>query len=147
VSTRVIECPTRYEGAGPSLFLAGGITGCPDWQREMIAHLAKSRFDLLNPRRAAFPIADPSAADEQIRWEHEHLRRADAILFWFAAEQLQPIALYELGAWSMTKKPLFVGADPGYARRRDVEIQTGLVRPDVVVVSSLDELASHVLAA
>ncbi|WP_443041424.1 nucleoside 2-deoxyribosyltransferase domain-containing protein [Streptomyces sp. B21-083] len=38
------------------------------------------------------------AAREQTAWEYEHLRIADVILFWFRAEAVQPIALYELGA-------------------------------------------------
>jgi hypothetical protein len=139
-----VECPTDYGGGGPSLFLAGGITGCPDWQATMRALLADGPYTLLNPRRAAFPIHDPTAAEAQIAWEHAHLRKADAILFWFAAEQLQPIALYELGAWSMTQKPLFVGVHPDYARRQDVEIQTRLTRPEVIVAHTLESLAQQV---
>ena len=143
---RYVECPDDYDGDGPSLFLAGGITGCPDWQRRLRDELADTSLTLLNPRRAQFPIDDPRAAPVQIEWEHRHLRRATAILFWFAAEQLQPIALYELGAWSMTDKPLIVGAHPDYVRRDDVVIQTRLARPDVTVVDSLDALAATVRA-
>ncbi len=50
------------------------------------------------------------------RWEHDHLRRAKAIMFWFPSETLCPITLYELGAWTIlarqTGTKLFVGADP-----------------------------------
>ena len=28
---RYVEAPLRYDGPGPSLFLAGGVSGCPDW--------------------------------------------------------------------------------------------------------------------
>jgi len=142
-----VEAPVAYTGAGPSLFLAGGITDCSDWQAEARKRLAGSGFDLLNPRRANFPMDDPGAAEEQITWEHDHLRKADAILFWFPAGAVQPIALYELGAWSMTGKPLFVGADPGYARRPDVEIQTKLARPGLPVVSDLGALVQQVKAS
>lgn len=143
---RYIEAPNVYTPlpGERSLFLAGGITGCPDWQRAMVDSLADTSLALLNPRRARFPIDDPGAADSQITWEHEHLRSATAILFWFPHETLNPIVLYELGAWSMTKKPLFVGVHPQYQRRRDVEIQTRLARPDVPVVLSLEELARGV---
>jgi hypothetical protein len=143
----VIEAPERVgfkEGTTP-VFLAGGITCCPDWQQEMVRLLEDADLILLNPRRADFPIHDPDAAEEQIEWEHDHLRLADAVLFWFPCETLCPIVLYELGAWSMTGKPLFVGVHPDYARRRDVEIQTGLARPDVEVVHSLSELAAKVV--
>jgi len=141
-----IESPTRYQplAGEKALFLAGGITGCPDWQREMRQALGGTDWIALNPRRADFPIHDPNAALEQIAWEYEHLRKATAILFWFPCETICPIVLYELGAWSMTDKPLFVGVHPDYSRRRDVEIQTGLARSDVNVVYSLEELAAVV---
>ena len=74
------------------------------------------------------------------------LRVADAILFWFPQETLCPIVLYELGAWSMSGKTIFVGVHPAYSRRQDVEIQTGLVRPEVNVVYSLEELAAQVMS-
>src|SRR5262245_52117185 len=107
---RYIEALTEYIPADDvSLFLGGGISGCPDWQREIVTLLADTDLTLLNPRRAFFPIDDPSQAERQIEWEFRHLRLATAILFWFPRETLCPIALYELGAWSMTDKPLFVG--------------------------------------
>ncbi len=143
-----IESPTRLSrsrhGQGKALFLAGGITDCPDWQQEMRQRLENTDWVLLNPRRAHFPIHDPSATLAQISWEHEHLRKATAILFWFPCETICPIVLYELGAWSMTDKPLFVGVHPDYSRIRDVEVQTLLVRPDVNIVYSLEKLAEVV---
>jgi hypothetical protein len=138
------ECPETYSGNVPTLFLAGGIVGCPDWQAEMVAMLGDTDLVLLNPRRHDFPIHDPKAAEFQIKWEHEHLRKASAILFWFPCETLCPIVLYELGAWSMTDKTLLVGVHPEYKRRQDVEIQTRLVRPDVQIVHSLSELSQLV---
>jgi hypothetical protein len=142
---RIIEAPAEYEGGDVSLFLAGGITGCPDWQQEVIRLLADTDLTLLNPRRRAFPV-EADAATAQIIWEFRHLRKASAILFWFPREALCPIALYELGAWSMTDKPLFLGAHPDYERRHDLMIQTSLARPDVAVGDSLDALARAVRA-
>jgi hypothetical protein len=78
---RYVECPNDDDGDGPSLFLAGGITGCPDWQRQLRDELADTALTLLNPRRTQFPIGDPRAAPVQIEWEHRHLRRATAILY------------------------------------------------------------------
>lgn len=127
------------------VFLAGGIQSCPDWQQDMVTLLHETSATLLNPRRANFPIHDPTAAEAQIRWEHEHLRYADAILFWFPCETLCPIVLYELGAWSMIPhKPIFVGVHPAYKRRQDVEIQTRLTRNGVQIVHSLESLAEQV---
>lgn len=142
----VYEAPQRYDGNALSLFLAGGITGCPDWQQEMIAALKETRLVLFNPRRANFPIGDPSAAYEQIEWEHTYLRRATAISFWFPMDTLNPITLYELGAWSMrTEKRIFVGCHPEYKRKQDVMIQTKLVRPHVQVTESFQQLCEWIL--
>lgn len=144
---RYLEAPEKLERSFgyKSVFLAGGITNCPDWQQEIVELLRDTDLILLNPRRANFPIGDPSAAMEQITWEHDHLRKATAVLFWFPCETLCPIVLYELGAWSMTDKPIFVGVHPKYKRRQDVEIQTRLVRPDVEVVYNLEDLANLVI--
>lgn len=140
---RYIEAPTELYvlDDATSVFLAGGITGCPDWQSEIVDLLSDTNLVLLNPRRKDFPIDDPNAADEQIEWEHDHLRLADRILFWFPAATLCPIVLYELGAWSMTDKRLAIGIEPGYAREQDVRIQTKLARPEVPIVTSLEDLA------
>ena len=142
---KYVEAPDEYEPDGvPSVFLAGGISGCDPWQPRMAERLSPLDLVVLNPRRKHFPIDDPSAAEGQIRWEFRHLRRATARLFWFPSATLCPITLYELGASSVAPGPLFVGVDPAYARRRDVEIQTKLVRPDVRIVYSPDELAEQV---
>ena len=137
-----VEAPNQVVGNRISIFLAGGITGCPDWQSDIRARLRD--ILIFNPRRKDFPIGNPDAALEQIKWEHDYLRIAHAILFWFPCETLCPIVLYELGAWSMTDKPIFVGIHPNYQRRQDVEIQTKLVRPDVVMTYSIQGLAYSV---
>ena len=141
---KCIEVPTIYKGDKRSVFLAGGITGCPDWQSKLINLLRNEDIVIFNPRRKNFPIHDPTAAEEQIRWEYKYLRRANAVAFWFPKESVCPIALYELGALSMTNKPLFVGVHPDYPRRRDVEIQIKLARPDIKIVYKLSSLANQI---
>lgn len=141
-----VECPKnwiRLPGQF-AVFLAGGITGCPDWQKIMVGLLSITNYVVLNPRRANFPMGDSNAGGFQIRWEFEHLRKADLISFWFCKEAIQPIALYELGAWSMTDKPIIVGVEPGYARQLDVHIQTALVRPAVRILGTLEDLANEI---
>jgi hypothetical protein len=170
---RYLEAPRIYGcGAVPSplVFLAGGITGCPDWQKEARAALEKHDGTgeplwpcaILNPRREDFPMHDPDAAEEQITWEYQALRDADIILFWFCKETVQPIVLFELGAtmerhyyqdeddeldtapekrWGGDK--LVIGIEPGYAREQDVRVQVALRRGyRQVVHESLD----HVIA-
>lgn len=129
---------------GKTLFAAGGITGCPDWQAELYNHLQgfKEDWTFVNPRRPNFPMYDPSAAEEQIRWEYAALDKADAISFWFPKETLCPITLFELGKWIRSDKPLFIGTHLGYKRLLDVYIQTKLERPSIVVVSTITELSN-----
>lgn len=129
-----------------TLFLAGGISGCGDWQAEMIRMLEAeplSGWTILNPRRQDYRDS-PEEARRQIRWEYAHLAAADAVSFWFPSATLCPITLLELGRWSGIAKPIFVGVDPGYARKLDVEVQIGLVRPHVRIVHSLTELAARI---
>ncbi len=145
-AVRYVQAPQPYDGPGPILFLAGGISGCPDWQSEAAAMLRDTPgLTVLDPRRTAFDLADPASATEQIAWEYTHLRRADVILFWFApGGSVQPITLYELGVHVTRGTPLAVGADPGYPRRLDVEVQLALARPGLEVH---DTLAGTVRAA
>jgi len=119
----------------PVIFLAGGITGCEEWQTVVKHALEDKDVVILNPRRANFPIHDPNAAQEQITWEYNMLRKATCISFWFSKETIQPIVLYELGTWSMfmETKPLsclpeklIISIHPEYSRKQDVMIQSNL---------------------
>lgn len=143
-----VEAPEVFPSGGDyvTVFLAGGITGCPDWQMQMAILLTGTDLVLFNPRRADFPIDDPNASYEQIAWEHYHLHRADRILFWFPAENQAgcPIALFELGAWLRSDKHVAVGVEPGYVRGEDVRIQIELERPEITVVDTLEDLALEI---
>ena len=142
---RYVEALAEYDGPGPSVFLAGGISGTFDWQADVVARLADLPLVVLNPRRRDFPMDDPTAAQAQIEWEFRHLRRATAVLFWFPPETLCPIALYELGGRAQVcEQPLFVGTHPDYQRRLDVDVQLKLARPEVTVVSDTAALARQV---
>ena len=143
--------PQPVESYENSLFVAGAITGAPDWQSDFAHNLRDTDLILLNPRREIYDSLDPDALREQIRWEHDGLRNSSAISFWFPAGALCMISLYELGSWAHWRdengqpKPLFVAAQPNYARYDDVIIQLELERPDMQVLASLEELATQVL--
>lgn len=128
------------------LFLAGGISNCPDWQAVLIDDIkAIPNLTIYNPRRKNFPIGDPNAAEQQITWEFNHLRDADVVIFWFSKGSLNPIVLYELGMWgNSNNRPMIVGIDEGYERKQDVEIQTRLSRPEVPIVYSLEEMSEKI---
>lgn len=131
----LIVAPNHYHSRprSKSVFLAGGITGCPNWQAEAILCIRERlpEWDILNPRRDDFDINDPSIARQQIEWEFDMLDRATAIMFWFPKESLCPIALYELGFYlsrfqkveNLWEVPIVIGCDPGYSRLFDVQVQ------------------------
>jgi hypothetical protein len=139
---KYIEAPNFYSGPMDSVFLAGGITNCPDWQQEIVKRLEGTSLVLLNPRRSDFGNAD---IRDQIGWEFIYLRRSSAVLFWFPCETICPIVLFELGVLSTRTKQIFVGVHREYERRSDVEIQLSLARPEVKVVYSLYDLAAQVV--
>jgi hypothetical protein len=146
---KVITPPDSFEPNGLTMkarrvFMAGGITDCPDWQQEYIEALKEAKGVLFNPRQKKFDVKNPLAAQNQIKWEFDHLRMAHAVSFWFPEETLCPIVLFELGAWSMSDKKIFVGCHPGYKRRYDVVMQMKLARPDVRIVQSLMEVTNQV---
>lgn len=141
---KYVECPEIYLGKEKSLFLAGGISSCKDWQSEFVELLKNEDIAILNPRRKHFPTDNPNIDEEQIKWEYEHIMKADAVSFWFPDETNCPITLFELGKVLMMNKPIFIGINPNYSRKRDVEIQTKLVNPDIKIVYSLEQLSLQI---
>lgn len=140
---RVIEAPNQYPEYA-NIFLGGGITNCPDWQKEVIQWLSGYDGIILNPRRTGEFTDD--IATEQIKWEYKALRSVETLFFWFPEETLCPIALLELGVF--TQRPqtqLIVGTHPNYARRLDVITQLELARPEVKVQSSIEGLIAEYL--
>ncbi len=145
----IFEAITKESGNGFKIFLAGGITNCPDWQSDLIAKLRGSNIttniDIYNQRRKNFPINDPKASYEQILWEFEKLKDADMIVFWFSRGSLNPIVLYELGMWGNSRDtPITVGIDREYERRQDVMIQTNLARPELPIFGSLEAVFEEI---
>jgi hypothetical protein len=139
-----VEAPNVIESDKKSIFLAGGITGCSEWQKELANNIAELDIVVYNPRRKNFPMDDPTAAQAQITWEFVHLKKASMISFWFGSETIQPIVLFEYGKWIVSNKPIAVGVDPKYQRKQDVEIQTTLERPGLKIVYSLKDLTDQI---
>lgn len=146
---RIITAPEEYIIADNeiSIFLAGGITNCPDWQSEIIKRL-EHLFTLeqaedvviFNPRRENFPIDNPGEAYTQILWEFKALEKCDIFSMYFSSgDSDQPICMYELGRnivkmqmkypndW---EKRIIVSIDKDYKRFKDANIQTQLACGD-----------------
>lgn len=145
MAVEYVECPEIF--GRPSLFMGGGISGCPDWQSQVVELLQATDLVLVNPRRRQFDIKNKDNTLLQIQWEYLMLRRCDGIMFWFPKESICPIVLFELGSHLMVPgKPIFVGMDPEYQRRIDVEVQTKILRPDIQIVYNLNALAGQIIA-
>lgn len=144
---KYIECPEWMEDYNTSVFLAGGITGCRDWQKDMVNALSVcAGLTVVNPRRSTFDTSNPNESKFQIRWEYSHLKTVMAVAFWFPPETLCPITLYELGKICGRKREkLFIGIHPEYKRKLDIEIQMELEEPGLKIVYSLEDLAKQII--
>lgn len=145
------EAPEYKPFFGKSIFLAGGITSCPDWQAlasDAIQHYAPDVM-VYNPRRANFPMDDPTAAREQIEWEHNMLLISTVVMFWFPkSEVMQPISLFELGKHFDRRSEsgeIVVGASPEYPRYEDIKIQLELEHPNFPVYTTLNDTVMRTL--
>lgn len=138
---RVITAPEerRITDFEVSCFLAGGITGCSNWRKEVIKELVKNyEIDdlvIFNPQREKFDVTDSSATYEQIAWEFNYLNKMDIFSVYFTKDTIQPITLYELGRYVEVMKHTFprdfykriiISIEPGYTRVDDVITQTNL---------------------
>lgn len=150
---QIITAPDNTAAKHPSIFLAGGITNCPEWQNELIGMLGNAmEVTVYNPRRENFPIGDPEAAPIQIKWEYERLRSADLWVFWFSRGSVNPIVMFEYGSAleriddgvAGMNKRMIVGVDPEYPRAFDVYQQTRLRSTwlDSQIVSNLNTMAN-----
>jgi hypothetical protein len=121
------------------VFLAGGITNCQEWQNKIINILKNEDDNLIifNPRRKNFPINDPTASFEQIKWEFNYLEQCDIFSMYFdgTKQSDQPICFYELGRNIERMKQKFykdwfnritISVDTNFKRYKDVIIQTML---------------------
>lgn len=142
---KYIEAPDIYTWNNTSLFIAGWISNCPDWQKKFVEYFRETNLTLINPRRYKFDIHDTSIEEQQIKWEHEHLEKSDLISFWFPKETLCPITLFELWKYIRSDKKIFIWVDEKYSRKRDIEIQTRLVKPDIEICYCLESLSQEIL--
>jgi hypothetical protein len=149
---RLIQCPETYDTTRPgraneyAVFVAGGISGCVNWQKEMIQRFkdCDDTVVLINPRRENFDNTNPNESIFQIEWEHDHIKMSDAMIFWFPFETLCPITLYELGVAAARGNTIFVGCHPAYARMFDVEHQLSLIRPEIQVRDNFADVVEDV---
>jgi hypothetical protein len=133
------------------MFLAGGITGTENWQKQFIEMLGDVDVTILNPRREIY-IESSKEAKRQIKWEFNAFEYVlgrsyrSSVLFWFPKSSICPIALFELGKMVVSDVQLYIGCEPGYTRELDIREQVRLVRHGarVRIANSLSDLAKWV---
>jgi len=142
-----------------TIFLAGGISNCPDWQSDVIRMLDDKleRHDILviNPRRIGDLARDTNDAVEQIKWEIAYIKYTMYFLFWFPEETVCPITLFELGkiAQMLSNEQsdyngtdyISIGIHPNYSRKLDIETQLPYILPDIQFQYSLEDLVDDII--
>ena len=128
--SQILIAPDESKPLYPSVFLGGGISGCPDWQSGVCDNLRYENITVFNPRREHFDISDRTLTQQQIQWEFKRLERCDIFsMFFCEGESVQPICLYELGRNivrmqnrfpSSWKHRIVVTVEPRYKRADDV---------------------------
>lgn len=125
---------------GIDLFLAGGISGCWNWQKPMaalISHFLERAtpttwlidnppFVIASPRREAGLAMDGNGAVAQIEWEHKALASSYTKSYYFTRDTVQPIVLLELGKHLANPINMFIAIENGYQRKTDVLVQSDL---------------------
>ena len=90
------------------IFLAGTIDmgNSRDWQMELYDRFAKmdGRYILFNPRQEHWDASRPGEMDYQVRWELNHLEKADMIIMYILGTSKSPISLLEMGLHAKSNK-------------------------------------------
>lgn len=145
--SQIIIAPSVEKPIYRSVFLAGGITNCKEWQKDVIEELEfEENISIFNPRQEHFDITDKNASFKQISWEFERLEQIDIFSMYFCNDNSdQPICMYELGRNILRMQNRFpndwenkiiISIEEGYKRESDVIIQTQLCAPKLFINTS-----------
>jgi hypothetical protein len=122
--------PLPFVFSRPSVFMAGGICNCTDWQSQLAPVFDTGLYDVVNPRKLAGYDHNRVTARAQIEWEHKALSNVDSCVFWFPEENVSAVTLLELGKMlsraSHHSVRLAVGWHPNYQLAYDLEAQIHL---------------------
>lgn len=109
-----------------SMFLAGTIDlgKSEDWQKKVCDTVEKlqcrnARLVVFNPRRKEWSD-DEGEMQKQIKWELNHMEKADMIIMFIAKGSKSPISLMELGIHAKEKK-LVVFCSESFYRFENIE--------------------------
>jgi len=149
--SQIITAPSIEKPIYTSIFLAGGITNCKNWQKEVIKELEFENISIFNPRQENFDITDKNASFKQISWEFERLEQMDIFSMYFCnGESDQPICMYELGRNILKmqnrfpndwEKRIIISVEDEYKRKKDVIIQTQLCAPKIFIETDANPIS------
>ena len=123
------------------VFLAGTIDmgNSADWQSDLKKWFSErnGRYLLFNPRRNRWNGGADGEMEYQVKWELEHLEKADYIIMNILGTSKSPVSLLEMGLHARSGK-LYVACEPEYYRYDNVRITCEYY--GVPLYTSLDEM-------
>lgn len=156
-AVQIIVAPHYAAIDGPLIFLAGPIRGTTEWQKEAIQYIQNinAEMNIASPRRPDLTENDFSddIFDEQVNWEHFHLKRAGengVILFWLAKETIHrcdrsyaQTTRFELGESVAMHHFLgvrvVVGVEEGFSNEKYIRNTLGKKYPGIPICNTLQE--------
>mgnify|MGYP002622588785 CR=1 FL=1 len=103
-----------------NVFVAGPVKGVHDWQTEFANRFSDTDITFFNPRRS-IEESDNFIYEEQVKWESEHLRYADLIVFCVPPKEYDvqgrsyaQTTMFELSEWLQKGKQLLIYIDNSY---------------------------------
>jgi len=123
----------------PCVYMGGQCRG-RDWRLDVFQRFERSDVTFINPRREPFidPEMEPAAHAKQVEWERAALDASDMGLFWLGEGLSNQATRVEIGYLLGAKKPVLLGAQPGFLGVEHLVSFSGLV-----VASSLDGLMNR----
>ncbi len=125
---KIIKPPKKIYLDSKAVFLAGSIEmgKAVNWQQLVEDRLKDTDWTIFNPRRDDWDSSweqniENKQFREQVEWELEALKKADAILMYFDPETKSPISLLELGLFARSRKMIVV-CPRGFWRKGNVDI-------------------------
>lgn len=134
---------------GIKVFLAGTIDGgaSENWQRKFYEELKKRCHDtvtVFNPRRDDWPDDGSDEVRNQIRWEHEHMDKADIIVMNLLPDSKSPISLMEIGMFADSGK-LMVFCQEDFYRYDNVDMVCDRYDIPLYLTNDIDKMVGSFL--
>ena len=132
-----------------SIFLAGTIDSgnSVNWQQEIINNLQEydlQNLTIYNPRRLDWPSdAGHEEMQFQIKWEQEHLDKADIIIMVLTDTSKSPITLLEMGLYAKSKK-LYVFCTDKFYRYDNVKLTCDKYNIPLINTTNTEKISEYI---